>query len=153
MNKVFEIILKPRIGLVKAIESLSLEQLNEIPQGFNNNIIWNAGHLIAGQQGICYRRGGLDLKIDQGFFLAYKPESKPEKFIGKDEVENICGLLTSTIEQLETDYKNNLFTTYATWTTSFGVELSSIDQAINFLPFHEGLHFGAIGAIKKLVAK
>ena len=149
MNKVFDIILKPRIGLVKLIESLSLEQLNEIPSGFNNNIIWNAGHLIAAQQGICYKRGGLGLRIDEGLFLAYKPESKPEKFIGKDEVEQISGLLISTIEQLETDYNNNLFTNYTPWTTRYGVELSNIDQVLNFLPFHEGLHFGTIGAMKR----
>jgi hypothetical protein len=153
MNKAFDIILKPRIGLIKLIESLSIEQLNEIPPGFNNNIIWNAGHIIATQQGVCYKRAGLDLRIEESFFLAYKPESKPEKFIGKDEVENICGLLISTMEQLETDYNNNLFTNYTPWTTRYGVELSNIDQVINFLPFHEGLHFGTIGAMRRLVVR
>jgi DinB superfamily len=153
MNKAFDIILKPRIGLVKLLESLTIEQLNDVPAGFNNNIIWNAGHLIATQQGICYKRSGLDLRIDEAFFQTYKPESRPEKSIGKDEVENISRLLVFTMEQLETDYNNKLFTNYTPWTTRYGVELSNIDQALNFLPFHEGLHFGTIGAMKRLVAK
>ena len=151
MNKVFDIILKPRTGLVKLVESLSIGQLNEVPPGFNNNIIWNVGHLVATQQGICYKRAGLDLKIDESIFLAYKAESRPERFIDKNEAENVCGLLISTIEQFEIDYNNNLFTNYTPWTTRYGVELSNIDQVINFLPFHEGLHFGTIGAMKRLI--
>lgn len=151
MNKAFDIILKPRIGLVKLVESLSIGQLNEVPPGFNNNIIWNVGHLVATQQGICYKRAGLDLKIDEIIFLGYKAESRPERFIDKNEAENVCGLLISTIERFEIDYNNNLFTNYTPWTTRYGVELSNIDQVINFLPFHEGLHFGTIGAMKRLI--
>ncbi len=153
MIRTIETIKNPRIQLLKLIEGLNLEQLNKVPRGFNNNIIWNMGHLIAAQQGICYKRCGLELKIDDGFFLAYKPDTKPEGIVDENGVENIKSLLFSTIEQFDIDYNEALFAgKYPTFATRYGIELSSIDDAINFLPFHEGLHIGCIIALKKMVA-
>jgi len=50
MKKEIERLKKTRIFLLDLIKDLTTEQLNEIPKGFNNNIIWNLGHLIASQQ-------------------------------------------------------------------------------------------------------
>jgi len=47
MDWTFDVLLKNRTILKSFIESFSLEELNKIPQGFNNNIIWNIAHLIA----------------------------------------------------------------------------------------------------------
>ncbi|MBD1422623.1 DinB family protein [Sphingobacterium chuzhouense] len=33
-------------------ENYSLDQLNKIPNGFNNNLIWNIGHIIVTRQKI-----------------------------------------------------------------------------------------------------
>lgn len=41
-----------RTSVLNLIESLTLKQINEIPAGFNNNIIWNLGHLVATDQRI-----------------------------------------------------------------------------------------------------
>ena len=35
-----------RIALLNFLENHSLEQLNAIPEGFSNNLIWNIGHCI-----------------------------------------------------------------------------------------------------------
>jgi hypothetical protein len=45
--------------LLDQIAGLTTEELNQIPRGLNNNIIWNLAHLISGQQGIFYARAGL----------------------------------------------------------------------------------------------
>ena len=111
------------------------------------------GHIIVAQQGLCYRRSGLDLKIDECFFLKYKPDTKPEEFVDQNEIENIKTLMLSTLGELETDYSNKLFKNYPTFTTRYGIELSSIEDAIDFLPFHDGLHMGYVMALKRLVSK
>ncbi len=49
MNKQIEILRNTRKHLLSFINDLSTEELNEIPQGFNNNIIWNLAHLTATQ--------------------------------------------------------------------------------------------------------
>ncbi len=153
MNKAIELIKNPRAEIIKAIEGLSIQQLNEVPAGFNNNIIWNMGHLIAAQQGVCYRRSALDLKIDESFFNQYKPGTKPEGFINEAEVEKIKALLFTTLDELEADLPKPIFSNYTSVMTRYGVELASIDDAIRFLPFHEGLHIGYIMALKRVVAE
>jgi len=152
MTKTIEIIRTPRKLLIGIIESLTTEQLNQIPAGFNNNIIWNIGHLIAAQQGVCYKRSGLELKTDEAFFQAYRPGTKPEGFVGGDEVERIKILLFSTLDELEADYDAGIFKTYTSVVTRYGIALTNIDDALNFLPFHEGLHIGCIIALKRLVS-
>src|SRR5271169_480798 len=112
MNKAIETIRNPRKLLIKITEGLSIEQLNKVPPGFNNNIIWNLGHIIAAQQGVCYKRCGLDLKIDEDFFLKYKPDTKPEGFVDSIGVEKIRALLFTTLDELEADYDAGIFINY-----------------------------------------
>ena len=140
-----------RTWLLNIIKDLSTEQLNEIPAGFNNNIIWNVGHLIAVQQGVCYLRAGLKTVIEEKFFLDYKPETKPTGAVSEDEINAIKKLLFSSLDQLESDLDKNIFTNYTAWTTRSGLEMKNIDDALSFLPFHEGLHVGYIMALKRVI--
>jgi hypothetical protein len=151
MTKQIEIIRKTRSYLLENLKDLTAEQLNRIPEGFNNNIIWNLGHMIAAQQGVCYIRAGLTPRMTEDFINTFKSGTKPERAFSEAEMENIKSLLFSTIDQLEEDYSNNIFGGYTAWTTRYSVEMNSIDDAITFLPFHEGLHSGCSTALKKLV--
>jgi len=153
MTKQIEIIRKTRAYLLESLKDLSTEQFNHIPEGFNNNLIWNLGHMVATQQGICYIRGGITLVVDQNFIDSYKSGSKPGVPVDAAAIENIKTLLFTTLDQLETDYNNRLFDNYIAWITRYQVEVANIDDAINFLPFHDGLHSGGIGAMKRLVIR
>ncbi len=137
--------------ILSLIADLDINQVNKIPDGFNNNIAWNLAHMIAAQQGICYKRSGNDIKVDEAFFQAYRPGTKPEKFITEAEYEEIKTLLFSTLDDLVADYDAQIFGNYGAFTTRYGVALNNIDEAIAFLPFHEGLHIGYVMSIKKLV--
>ena len=122
------------------IKDLTIEQLNEIPPGFNNNIIWNLGHLLTTQQSLCYLKAGLNMTIDGQYFLNYKPETKPNEFIDSAELEKIKTLFISVIGRLKSDYDKNAFSGYTPWTNRYGIEITNIDDAITFVLFHEGIH-------------
>jgi hypothetical protein len=151
MRKSIEIVRKPREFILDRIKDLSVEQLNHIPTGFNNNIIWNLAHMISAQQGICYTRAGVPIITDDKYYTPYRPDTKPEGFIDAEEVAIIKELFLSTIDQFELDLSKGIFVNYPTWNTRYGVVMDSIETAISFLPFHEGLHAGCITALKKLV--
>lgn len=153
MRKQIEIIRKTRSFLLEQLKDLSTEQYNKIPEGFNNNIAWNLGHMIAAQQGVCYIRAGLAPRLGEDFINTFKSGTKPQRSFSASEIENIKSLLLSTLDQLEEDYGNNIFGGYSAWSTRYGVELASIDDAINFIKFHEGLHSGGSTALKRLVTK
>ena len=153
MQKQFDILRKTRTHLLNFISDLTIEELNEIPTGFNNNIAWNVGHLLASQQGLCYLRSGNKTVIDEKYFLKYKPDTKPEGFVDSAEMEEIQQLFLSVIDQLESDYRDNVFANYTPWTNRYGIEISSIEDVVKFVLFHEGLHLGYVMALKRLVKK
>ena len=153
MDKQFDILRKTRQFVLNLVSELSTEQLNLVPPGFNNNIIWNLGHIISAQQGICYVRAGIPIVIDEKHFANYKPGTKPGHYVDEQEVQNIKDLMLSTIDQLATDYEKNIFDNYTKWTTRYGAELGGINDVIIFLQYHEGMHSGIVMALKKLVDK
>jgi len=150
MQEAIERIKNERTYILKLIEDLDAEQLNKIPVGLNNNIIWNLGHLIASQQSICYRRVGLEMFVEEKYFTAYRPGTKPNTFVDHAEIECMKKLFLTAIDKFEKDYDDGLFLNYPTWTTLYGIEINNIEDAVHFVLFHEGLHTGYIMALKRL---
>ncbi|MEP0711071.1 MAG: DinB family protein, partial [Algoriphagus sp.] len=70
----------------KFLHHNSLAQLNKIPEGFNNNLIWNIGHVIVVQQRLVYALSGLPMAISDELFAAYKPGTKPEEQVSEETV-------------------------------------------------------------------
>jgi DinB superfamily len=151
MSNIIANIKKTRSFLLEGIKDQSVGQLNKIPAGFNNNIIWNLGHMIAAQQGICYRRSGATPVINDDFWEQYRTGSRPVGTVDASGIEYVKGLFLGTIDQLEIDILTPVFDNYTAWTTRYGVEITSISDAVSFVPFHEGLHLGVIMSLKKLV--
>ena len=123
MNIEIEKIKKTRLYLLELIKDLSLTQVNEIPAGFNNNIIWNLGHLIVSQQALCYIRSGVKPIIDETYIAKYRPQTKPELPVEIGEFNEIKELLITLLDRLETDYNDNVFANYNTFTTAYGIEI------------------------------
>lgn len=140
-----------RLYIISLTDNLTTEQMNTIPNGFGNNIIWNVAHLLASQQRICYMRSGNKFVVDESLVLKYKIDTKPENIAASEEIADIKKQFIASIDQLEDDYNKKIFETYTTWTTPYGITISSIEDVIKFLPFHEGLHTGTILALKKFV--
>ncbi len=146
----FDICQKNRQLLHNLMEKLSLEQLTTIPEGYNNNILWNIGHTIATQQLLVYGLSGEEIQVPKHIIDLYKKGTKPEKPATLEEINEIKSLLFSTITQLEKDYDNGIFTTFKTYTLSTsGGTLHKVEDAIAFNNFHEGLHLGYAMALMK----
>lgn len=140
--------------LLNQIADLSPEQLNKIPEGYNNNITWNLAHLVCAQQSICYLRAEQSIKVEDKYFSPFLTNTKPGAFLDLKEIETIKSLFISTIEELQTDYDNKLFENYTASPNIlrvYGVKLNTIDDALEFLLYHEGFHSGYIISLKHLV--
>ncbi len=140
-----------RKNTLNTIEGLSTEQLNTIPTGFNNNIIWNVAHMLVTQQLLVNKLSGVDIEASPEEVMAYKKGSKPQGVVSEEEINNIKRRLLSSVDAFEENLAQNKYQNYQEYTTSFGVTLSSCEDAMEFNNVHEGLHFGSILALKKLV--
>ena len=136
---------------MKLMEGLSIEALNTIPDGFNNNIIWNFGHVIVSQQILCYKLANQPLKIDAAFVTKYSKGTKPESFIDADELAFLKQQAVVLIDELIADMQTGIFDNYDTYTTSFDVVLNEIEDAVKFVTMHDGLHLGYAMALKRIV--
>ena len=150
MDFIFEVFPNTRAALKKIIENLSLTDLNAIPKGFNNNVIWNIGHIVVTEQLLVYKLSGLQPMVSDVLIDKYKKDSKPDGKASQEEVNEIKDLLLSTIERTAKDYKNGAFKTYNEYTVSTtGNTLKNVDDALNFALLHEGMHVGYILALKR----
>jgi hypothetical protein len=133
------------------LKSHTLDQLNKIPEGYNNNLIWNIAHVIVVQQMLVYKLSGLPMMISDEMVEQYKKGTKPEHIATQAEVDAIQIALEETINQTEIDLENKIFTNYQEYPTSAGIVLKSAEEAMAFNDFHEGLHIGIIMSIRKFV--
>lgn len=152
MDFTFKVLNNTRAIFNKILINNSLEDLNKIPTGFNNNIIWNIAHVIVSEQLLAYKLSGLESVLSDEMINKYRKDTKPECDVLEEEVKEIQALLFSTIEKTKQDYNNGIFKSYNTYTVSTtGNTLSNIDEALQFVAIHEGLHYGYVLALLKAI--
>lgn len=151
MNSVFEVQKTIREILLKILDNHSLEQLNKIPTGFSNNLIWNIAHCVSTQQVLVYKLSGLPMKVSEDFINKYRKGTKPEGDVSQAEVDEIRALLSTTLEQVQKDFADGIFQNYTEYTTSMGYTLKNINGALDFNNYHEGIHTGIVMSMRKFV--
>lgn len=151
MNAIFELTTTSRKIVASFLEKYSLEQLNTIPDGFSNTMFWNIAHIVVTQQLLVYKLSGVPMVVADDLVEKYKKGTKPEQDATQEEVDLIKSLLFSTVEQMKSDYAANLFQNFTEYPTSAGFTLHSVEEAIQFNAFHEGLHIGILMSIRKFV--
>ncbi len=155
MQEVFKFIIDARKAFIKEIEGLSLAQLNEIPAGFNNNIIWNFGHIVVTTPILCYVRTGIKVDTsDIKYLSAYMKGSKPSYFVTAEEVEDLKRLAISSIEEIQKAYEAGLLANITPFETStFGAMLNTIEDVIITTAGHDNTHLGYVTAQKRIINK
>ncbi len=138
-----------RKSLERIMNNYSLEQLNEVPEGFTNNLIWNIAHVIVTQQLLVYKLAGLPTMISDEMIDLYKKGTKTERPCTAEEVAEIKELLHSTIAKTEEDVAEGLFVNYTEYPTSTGYVIRTNEDSFSFNSFHEGIHLGYVLALKK----
>lgn len=151
MQKKFDDLLQTRKFLLKITDNLSNEQLNKIPDGFKNNIAWNIAHLVVTQQLLCYKFSGLDCLVSEEMIADFQKGSVPNHQVSPEEFEKIKKLFLQLPVQFEKDYNTGIFKNYTVYKTSIGVTLNSVDEAIPFNLYHEGIHLGVILQLLKFI--
>jgi len=145
-----------RIGrnpFIQLIDSLSEEELNYIPEGFNNNIIWNFGHIVVSTQTLAYVRTGILPNASSVKYVdEFKKGTKPTRIITASEIEELKNLAVGTIAQLEDDFIAGKFSTINPFSTeTFGVEMHDIQEIMLMSLSHDLLHYGYALAQKRLL--
>ncbi|AIM38782.1 hypothetical protein KO02_20325 [Sphingobacterium sp. ML3W] len=150
---IFEFIINSRKGFLRLIDDLSLEELNQIPDGFNNNIFWNFSHIVVSTQTLSYVRTGIradtsGVKYNED----YKKDTKPTRTVTQEEVYEFKTLALSTIEQIQSDYDKGIFNTITPYSTAtYGSEMNTIEEVLIATLSHDNLHWGYAQAQRRVI--
>lgn len=151
MHQTFTITKTSRKALSHFLDIISLEQLNKIPEGFNNNIIWNIAHIIVVQQMLAYKLSGFPMLISDEMVTKYMRGTKPTHDVMQSEIDEIQTLLFKTINKTEEDYNAGIFINYQEFSSLSGFTMKNIEDALSFNYYHEAVHTGMVMSLMKLV--
>jgi len=143
---------KTRQLFLGMIRELSVEQLNQIPEGFNNNIIWNLGHIAASTLGLCYIRSQVKPDMVLPFAGRFGKGTRPEGAVTAEEISQIKELIAESLDQIEADIKAGVFEKLIPSSTdTYQIPMDSIENTLNCCLAHENLHLGIAKAQKAVI--
>lgn len=142
-----------RENTIRSVANMKEEEILLIPQGFHNNIKWNLGHIYFVLERFAFGLTGEKMNMPESYIKLFGPGSKPTDW--DEQVPSFQELITflqdqpNRIEQvLEHRLTEELKKPF---TTSSGMTFSTVEEALSFVLFHEGMHFDAIKTIKRLI--
>ncbi|MBI1319859.1 MAG: DinB family protein [Candidatus Hydrogenedens sp.] len=136
----------------KLVSSFSQEELFTILPYRRNNIAWNLGHIVTIEQALTYGLSGAAWNLPDHYRAWYLRDTSPADWTGEPDVPRLLDELMTLPDKTEADYHADAFANYKPITTSTGAYLDTVETAIGFNNFHEGMHTGFIMAIQKELA-
>jgi len=144
-----------RACTLRAAAGLNEEQVLFQPEHFNNNIKWNLGHIYFANERFAYFLRGEAMHMPEGFAELFGTGSKPADWAGKQlpSLEELLELLQGQLERIERDVEASMKDSINPYTTSTGLTISTVEEALSFCLYHEAMHFDAIKAIKRSIGR
>ncbi|MDH4261974.1 MAG: DinB family protein [Spirochaetia bacterium] len=146
-----DILIETRKFINSIVSQLSSEQFLKIPDGFKTNILWNIGHLVASQQILNYSLSSITPHVPEKFLNQFRKGTSPASIDNTYEITEVISLFLELPELMKQDYEKGLFVNFKPYTTSTGIILNNIDDAVSYNTLHEGIHTGIIQCIIKLI--
>jgi uncharacterized damage-inducible protein DinB len=135
-----------RSYILGVLENVSEEVADVIPEGFNNNIRWNLGHIYLDQylwiQAVTKEKAGVPEQFQTWFGYGTSPANFTPETPTIDELRN---LLKEQPAQIKAQYGERLEEDFPP--TEMGMH--TIEQVLIRTIFHEGMHLQTILDLKK----
>jgi hypothetical protein len=149
-DAIFEQLRFTRVYTLKVLSSVSKESVDVIPAGFNNNILWNAGHVLGAYEQLLYANTGDAGQLSKKFIDFFKGGTKPGDWQAEPpSYEEIVTLLEQQVEQVISTYEGRLDEIISKEMKLGSFEIKTVRDMISFNIFHEGLHAGLINGLKR----
>jgi uncharacterized damage-inducible protein DinB len=136
--------------LIGVVENVSEEEAEIIPDGFNNNIRWNLGHIYLDQflwiQAVTREKSDVPEQFKSWFGYGTSPNDFTSN---TPSLEELKGLLKEQPRKIKEIYGSRLEEEF----TPIEMGIFTIEQVLSRTIFHEGMHLQAIIDLKKCMNK
>ena len=135
------------------VSTSTLEELNTIPKGFNNNIAWNYGHIVVSGYGLTFVSTGVNPSANNNPLVAkFRKGSKPEGPVTQQEMDAIKELAANYPVALEESIKEDKFQNITPYTSqTFGIPMTTLDSVLTTIASHDMLHFQTAKMYKRIL--
>jgi hypothetical protein len=136
---------------INTVEGITEKILDIIPEGFNNNLRWNLGHIYLVQEKLAFHSAGESMQLPETFDRLFGKGTKPDEW--KEEPPKLKILLEMLAEQpkrIQESLQNRLSEQMKEpFTTGSGLTLGTIGESLNYTLYHEGIHYSTINLLKR----
>lgn len=151
-----DIIVQTRKNILNITAPLSTSQLQFVPQGSRNHILWHLGHIVSIQQQLMYRSTGHSSYVDDLFIGMFKKGSAPAEWNTIPDIKMVRAKIEETSQKLKQDFNSGYFKSAhlkMKYVMPYGITIAHLEQTIPFILTHEAVHYGIISQyIKGLLA-
>ncbi|MVO98350.1 DinB family protein [Paenibacillus lutrae] len=136
---------------IQAVEGISENTLVVIPEGFNNNVIWNLGHIYLVQEKFAFYFSGDPLQLPENFDRLFAKGTKPADWNEEaPKLEVLLELLADQPKRIQQTLQSRLGEPIQKpFTLGSGLTFETIGELLNFSLNHEGMHFNTIQLLKR----
>lgn len=137
---------------IKTVKDLSEREVGVVPDGFNNNILWNLGHIYLSQEQFVFCFDQELMEIPDGFAELFGMGTKPSDWtIQPPTLLELLKFLNEQPNRIRERLRNRLDEEVVTPFNIPGLNLKTIGELLSFNLYHEGIHVQAIRMLKKLI--
>ncbi len=144
-----------RNNTINAVKELSQNQAVEVPEGFNNSILWNLGHIYLVQERFAFGFAQDPMELPDGFTDLFAGGTKPSDWkVQPPTLSELIQLLEDQTSRISEKLNNRLAEAISNpLTLSSGLTLKTIGEFLTFSMYHEGMHVQTIKMLKKFSAQ
>ncbi len=136
---------------LEALDATTEAMADKMPEGFNNSIRWNLGHIFVTQERLIHGFLQEEPQLPPHYAEWFNANTSPETWDREAPTLNeIREHLAQQPERLEEKFKGRL-SVEGPQPFQLGVELTftTLAEVVSFSNFHEGLHQGTITSLKR----
>jgi hypothetical protein len=136
---------------IALLDATPVEILNEMPKGFNNNLLWNYGHIFVAQEYLLFTFLNEKHSVPPTYRELFNMGSTPKNW--NVETPSLAEIRSYLVEQ-----PKRMMETFSGRLEELGekpfvlgptVKFKTLGEVLGFANFHEGVHQGTITSLKR----
>ncbi|WP_243292332.1 DinB family protein [Bacillus sp. FJAT-47783] len=118
----------------------------DIPAGFNNNLLWNFGHIAYVQDMLVYHLIGETMHVPDSYETYFARGTKPKDWaLAPPTIDEVKMVLVEQKERIHENLRGKLDTPLPQpFTNGTGKEFYTVGETLLFSTYHEALHMNTI---------
>ena len=143
-----------RSTTLNAVKELNESQADTVPEGFNNNMRWNLGHVYLSLERFAFAFAQEPMVVPDGFLELFGRDSKPSEWkVQPPTLPALIQLLEDQTSRIEDKLNSRLDEVVSKpLIMPSGLILKTIAEYLTFSMYHEGMHVQTIRMLKRFSA-